>query len=77
MILPTVREWPKFGTSGEIPAPQDQPEGSCRGLPGAKETTPELSSSIQQLQQETEAGQSKVSSANCMLNPGTGCIATD
>lgn len=77
MVLPTVREWPKFGTSEEVPAPQDQPEGSCRGLPGAKETKPELTSSIQQLQQETEAWQPKVSSAKSMLNPVTGCIATD
>ncbi|TRZ15445.1 hypothetical protein HGM15179_011692 [Zosterops borbonicus] len=37
----------------------DQPEGSCRGLPGAKETTPELTSCIHQLQQETEAWQPK------------------
>lgn len=77
MVLPTAREWPKFGTSREVPAPQDQPEASCRDLPGPKETTPELTSSIQQLQQETDAWQPKVSSANHMLNPGTGCIATD
>lgn len=76
MVLPTVREWPKFSTSGEV-APQGQPEGSCKGLPGAKETTPELTSSIRQLQQETEALQPKVSSANPMLNPGAGCVATD
>lgn len=73
MVLPAVREWPKFGTSEEVSALQDQPEGSCRGLPGAKETTPELTSCIHQLQQETEAWQPKVS----MLNPGTGCTATD
>lgn len=77
MVLPTVSEWPKFGTYGEVPTPQDQPEGSCRDLPGAKETPPGLTSSSQRLQQETEVWQPEVSSANHMLNPGTGCIATD
>lgn len=59
MVLPTVRE---SDTSEEVPAPQGQPEGSCRGLPGAEEQT----SSIQ-LQQETQAWQPKVSSVNQAL----------
>ncbi|XP_048173043.1 uncharacterized protein LOC125332320 [Corvus hawaiiensis] len=67
MVLPTVREWPKFSTSGKVPSLQGQPEGSCRGLPGAKETTPELTSSIQQLQQETEALQPKGAGATLPL----------
>ncbi|XP_064242294.1 polyamine-modulated factor 1-binding protein 1 isoform X2 [Passer domesticus] len=72
MVLPTMREWTKFGTSREVPASQDQPEGSCRDLPGAKETTPELTSSIQQLQQETEAWQAKVQRQAQALEPQHG-----
>ncbi|XP_005052270.1 PREDICTED: polyamine-modulated factor 1-binding protein 1 isoform X2 [Ficedula albicollis] len=67
-----VREWPKYGTSGEVPAPQDQPEGSCRGLPGAKETLPELTSSIQQLQQETQDWQPKDQRQALVLEPQDG-----
>ncbi|XP_053843319.1 polyamine-modulated factor 1-binding protein 1 isoform X1 [Vidua macroura] len=72
MVLPTVREWPKFGMPWEVPAPQDQPEGSCRDLPGVKETTPELTSSIQQLQQETEAWQPKGQRQALVLEPQHG-----
>ncbi|XP_068059415.1 polyamine-modulated factor 1-binding protein 1 isoform X2 [Anomalospiza imberbis] len=72
MVLPTVREWPKFGTCGEVPALQDQPEGSCRDLPGAKETKPELTSSIQKLQQETEAWQPKGQRQALVLEPQHG-----
>ncbi|KFO04754.1 hypothetical protein N312_06878, partial [Balearica regulorum gibbericeps] len=41
----------------DVPAPLVQPEGPCGGLPGVEVATSELSSSIQQLQQETETWQ--------------------
>ncbi|XP_053934406.1 zinc finger protein 853-like isoform X2 [Cuculus canorus] len=57
MISPTVREWSRYGISREVSAPPSQPDGSRGGLPGVEEATPELRSSIQQFQQETETGQ--------------------
>ncbi|XP_032557270.1 tropomyosin-like isoform X4 [Chiroxiphia lanceolata] len=43
-----------------------------RGLPGAEETTPELSNSIQQLQQETEAWQPQGQRQSLVLEPQPG-----
>ncbi|XP_056356654.1 polyamine-modulated factor 1-binding protein 1 isoform X2 [Oenanthe melanoleuca] len=65
LLWAAVREWPKYGTSGEVPAPQDQPEGSCRCLP-------ELTSSIQQLQQETQPWQPKDQRQALVLEPQDG-----
>ncbi|XP_074696175.1 polyamine-modulated factor 1-binding protein 1 isoform X3 [Strix aluco] len=53
----TVREWPKCGTSREVPAPLGQPEGPCGGVPGAEEAKPEPSSFSQHLQPEAETWQ--------------------
>ncbi|XP_074738241.1 polyamine-modulated factor 1-binding protein 1 isoform X2 [Strix uralensis] len=53
----TVREWPKCGTSREVPAPLGQPEGPCGGLPAAEEAKPEPSSFSQHLQPEAETWQ--------------------
>ncbi|CAM9428603.1 unnamed protein product [Bubo scandiacus] len=58
VVVPlAVREWPKCGTSREVPAPLSQPEGPCGGPPGAEEATPEPSSLSQQLQPEVETWQ--------------------
>lgn len=75
MVPPAARESPKCGTSREVPAALGQPEGSCGGLPGAEAAASELSSSIQQLQQEMETGQPQVSRANPTPTPGAGGVA--
>ncbi|PKU39411.1 polyamine-modulated factor 1-binding protein 1 isoform x1 [Limosa lapponica baueri] len=67
-----VRECPKCGTSREVPAPLGQPEGPCGGLQRLEEATSGQSSSIQQLQQETETWQPQGQRQALVLEPQQG-----
>ncbi|RMC09405.1 hypothetical protein DUI87_14413 [Hirundo rustica rustica] len=59
-------------TGTETHGQDNQENCEPRGLPEAKETTPELTSSIQQLQQETEAWQPKGQRQALVLEPQHG-----